>query len=447
MNDGGLARIKYYKGQLLTAGDFNDQQEYHREKQKHLLRRFPYGIIGGLKVKCQKKDDSDPNDVDTFVIGEGLAVDQNGDEIVVTEKGVRMPVAEFNTEKPYLNLLYDEQDDFVGNGLCGGDQKNNRIREGAKAAWSAAPNIAPAITVAKIKLKDEEKADPNCDNYEIVTEENDGGPRIRINARVVDTEQIAKGAITPEKIQSNAVTEDKIKEGAVTKEKIGADAVTAEKIVVGAVDESKLNKDIKDKLVTRGDGHDHSGTSATPIPEEGLQKSVKDKLVPKGKEHDHTGDAGALIPEPGLHEEVRKKLVTDGDKHNHTAGHGYPIPEAGLEEAVQKKLVKGGSDHRHTGDDGSRIDSNGLEKGAVTKEKLNLIATDKKEGTLSDPEKVIPFSGVPRNAIIQVIPTAGSLSWSCVVEYEAAGTLKYMVKIKNESGAEIGYLIRAIEFN
>jgi hypothetical protein len=152
MNDGGLARIKYYKGQMLTARDFEDQQEYHRAKQRSLLRRFPPGIIGGLVVSLKKKSD-DPADYDGFLIQEGLAVDQKGNEIFVAEKGLKVPFTSFKPETPFLSVFYQEKDYLIGNGLCGGDQKNNRVQETANYFWDAAPNIAPHITVALIELK------------------------------------------------------------------------------------------------------------------------------------------------------------------------------------------------------------------------------------------------------------------------------------------------------
>ena len=51
MSNGQLERLIYYKGQLLTSRDFEDQQEYHRKKLQQFVQRFPYGIVKGLNVR------------------------------------------------------------------------------------------------------------------------------------------------------------------------------------------------------------------------------------------------------------------------------------------------------------------------------------------------------------------------------------------------------------
>jgi hypothetical protein len=259
MGNGGLARIKYFRGQMLTARDFDDQQEYHRQKQKQLLRRFPFGIVGGLNVTCVQKG-SEPDDFDGFLIEEGLAIDRAGNEITVPEGGFKVPVTEFNSEAPYLSLVYTEDEVLVGDALCESNQKNNRIEEGFEIRWEMVPNIGDSITVALIQLVDPNESGPICANYAVFEEDVAGGPRIRIDAGVVGTEQLADGsvtvdkignsavtdnkiatsAVTESKIQNNAVSEGKIQTGAVTESKIGANAVTAGKIASGAVTAEKI---------------------------------------------------------------------------------------------------------------------------------------------------------------------------------------------------------------
>jgi hypothetical protein len=271
MNNGGLVRLTYYRGQMLTARDFEDQQEYHRRKQRLLLRRFPTGIIGGLEVICQKKSAEDPADFDGFLIQEGSAVDSEGNELVVPEGGLKVPTTEFipEGENHYLSLVYDEQKDFVGGDVCGGSsQKNNRIKEGVKAVWDPSPNIDPHVTVAFIKLKDPKDTGTTCDKFlnPMESSETVGAAPVRKNARVVDTEQLTTGAVTTDKIKNGAVKKDKIAtgavvgdkilDGAVTDKKLALDAVITEKIKNGAVNADKLDADavveakIKDDAVT-----------------------------------------------------------------------------------------------------------------------------------------------------------------------------------------------------
>jgi len=242
MSTNGIARIKYYKGQMLTVRDFDEQQEYHRQKQQHLLRRFPFGIIGGLKVTCAPKKDDDPNDFDGFLIEKGLAVNQEGNEIVVSEIGFKVPLTEFDPEKPYLSLVYFEDEGFVGNELSDSNQKHNRIREGfdRDRMWNAAPNIASSITVALVTLAKGKDTGAKCEDFVVKHEDDEGGPRIRIDARVVDTEQIARGAVTEEKIKNGAVGTNQLADDAVTLAKIADNAVGTAQLVDDAVTLAKI---------------------------------------------------------------------------------------------------------------------------------------------------------------------------------------------------------------
>jgi hypothetical protein len=347
MDNEVIARIKYTKGQMLTARDFQDQQEYHRLKQKQLLQRFPPGIIAGLKVTCAKKGVAQ-NDFDGFLIEKGLAVDRDGNEIIVPNEGFKVPVTDFkDAEAGYLSLVYSEDEELIGDSLCGTNQKNNRIRESFKVEWNRAPNLGSSITVAQVQLKDGKVLAPTCDNFDVITDDKVGGPRIRLDARVVGTEQITKGAITSEKIRIDAVIEEKIADSAVT--------------------ERKLSTEVRGKLVDEGNSHNHTGGHGAAIPEGGLDNAIKAKLVTTGDQHDHTGGHGAAIPEGGLHPTVATRLVTGGDSHNHRGGDGLPIPEGGLEDAVKFKLVKNGNLHDHSGGDGARIPEAGLDASVQAK--------------------------------------------------------------------------------
>jgi hypothetical protein len=425
MDNEVIARIKYYKGQMLTARDFQDQQEYHRLKQKQLLQRFPPGIIAGLKVTCAKKGVAQ-NDFDGFLIEKGLAVDRDGNEIIVPNEGFKVPVTDFkDAEAGYLSLVYSEDEELIGDSLCGTNQKNNRIRESFKVEWNRAPNLGSSITVAQVQLKDGKVLAPTCDNFDVITDDKVGGPRIRLDARVVGTEQITKGAITSEKIRIDAVIEEKIADSAVT--------------------ERKLSTEVRGKLVDEGNSHNHTGGHGAAIPEGGLDNAIKAKLVTTGDQHDHTGGHGAAIPEGGLHPTVAARLVTGGDSHNHTGGDGGPIPEGGLDANVQAKLVTRGNGHDHSSGDGDLIRGAGLAPSAVTSDKLNLIS-ELDRGTFGTPEKEIDITNVPTNVIIQVIPTLGSLSWTFSVAF-AANFLNYKIKLTNVSGGTVGFVVRAIAFN
>ena len=56
MDNNNLKRVLYYKGQLLTAQDFRDEQDYHINRLRQLVGRFPCGIISGLNVRHEIQD-------------------------------------------------------------------------------------------------------------------------------------------------------------------------------------------------------------------------------------------------------------------------------------------------------------------------------------------------------------------------------------------------------
>lgn len=93
-------RVRYFTGQLLTAEDFEAEQEYLREKRRrHNRYSHGYGVVNGLQVSI-----GDNN----VRVDPGLAVDCHGEEIVVCE-----PTEVALTEKDgvkYLTICYIERE-------------------------------------------------------------------------------------------------------------------------------------------------------------------------------------------------------------------------------------------------------------------------------------------------------------------------------------------------
>lgn len=203
MTNGNLQRVRYFDRQLLRADDFKLEQEYHINKLTQLVSRFPYGIVRGLNVICDK---------DGFKIEPGLAVDQAGKAIVVGEEGLLVSVDGFSSEEPYLSLRYVEKEVSVGLSACDTPLQKNRIEESIEVGWRRSSNQEPWITVAKIieKPDDEEQSNEKyCENHVIIDKDKQGR-EIRRNASLLQAEQIAVGAITEEKIKDGVVTLDKL---------------------------------------------------------------------------------------------------------------------------------------------------------------------------------------------------------------------------------------------
>jgi hypothetical protein len=518
MSNGGLARIKYFRGQMLTARDFDDQQEYHRQKQKQILRRFPFGIVGGLNVSCVQKG-SDPDDFDGFLIEEGLAIDRAGSEITIPEGGFKVPVTEFNNGAPYLSLVYTEDETLVGEAFCASNQKNNRIEEGFEIKWDLAPNIGDSVTLALIELNDPDEAGPICDNYRVILEDLTGGPRIRIDAGVVGAEQLADGSVTVSKIGNSAVTEpkiqndsvseakiqtgavtglkigtgaviaekiaseavtadkiadaaittDKIADGAVATNKIDAAAVTAEKIARGAVSADKIadaavtTDKIADKAVAT-DKIDDAAVTAVKIGNNAVTSGkiangavTTDKIADKAVTSDKIDDAAVTAVKIGNNAVTSGKIANGAVTTDKIADRAVTSDKIDAAAVIAVKIGN------------NAVTSGKINDGAVTtdkiadlavieeklsqelQDKLNSVVVSQLRSTTLDPGATTEVSipDIPLNAIVQVFPTSGALSWTHRILASAPGeSLEYRMVIKNEQPDDVTEcVIQSITFN
>ena len=258
MSDGKLRRLRYYKGQMLTAQDFKDQQAYHNERLTSFQKLFSYGIVGGLDVKYEGQK---------ITVSEGLAIDRTGLQLRIGKEGLEIPKDEVKISsggQVYLSIVYDEECECASHSVCETKAKHNRIVETVDIRWDDLPNNErpedkkERITLALIK------SDPDTGDLKVhECEEDDLGRVIRINARVVDTNTISDGAVTAPKIDAGAVgsvhlidksvdtqhlvdrsvTKEKLADssivladGSVTTPKLADDAVIAGKIADNAVE-------------------------------------------------------------------------------------------------------------------------------------------------------------------------------------------------------------------
>lgn len=80
-------RNNYFYGQLLDVHQFRLETEYHSYKRRLLNRLvLGWGVVCGLDVKRAENGD------DSIIVTPGLAIDQHGNEIIVTEQAGPFPV-------------------------------------------------------------------------------------------------------------------------------------------------------------------------------------------------------------------------------------------------------------------------------------------------------------------------------------------------------------------
>jgi hypothetical protein len=281
MVDEQLKRVRYFDGQRLTAIDFRDEQNYHRNMFKQFTSRFPTGIIRGFDVTVKNAEN-------IIHIGGGVAVDRAGRIVVVGEDGINVPLEEFFTNPPYLSVKFTEKETRVGHVTCDQKKENNRYEETVEHIWVGDANTEvgendPAVTVAKIIQEDDgslkrlykeegsetsvrEEAGLIEEKYVVfdgtkghdhsrldIVEGVDKGAQIptnglkdlavtgaKIAAEAIGTDQIAPEAVTGDKIADEAIDTDQIAPEAVTDAKIAAEAIGTDQIAPEAVTGAKI---------------------------------------------------------------------------------------------------------------------------------------------------------------------------------------------------------------
>jgi hypothetical protein len=163
-----LDRLNYYNGQRLEAADFRCEQDYFLFVRRELNRSlYSDGIAAGLEVRAKT------DDLHKVVVSPGLALDQDGREIILleeTEVQVMGTPSEVEGEVfgNYLCIAYEEETTALLDDSCsmgsGGGRKSvtrtwggpSRIRAGAtlsiRPSWPTAAD--KQVVLAQLELDD-----------------------------------------------------------------------------------------------------------------------------------------------------------------------------------------------------------------------------------------------------------------------------------------------------
>ncbi|BAZ08750.1 hypothetical protein NIES4071_05560 [Calothrix sp. NIES-4071] len=218
-------RLNYFTGQFLTQNDFNDEQKYFLDRldRHHRFLHSP-GVADGLEVKGIINDPK-------VTVEKGTAIDGDGKQIVLAnERSVALDTPELleklkeNTNILLVVISYYEQGDDKD---PAGTNNFTRIKE--------SPSTQPFL----------EKEDPSKVKY------------IRLARLKVSPE--GKLLEPPQDIS----------------EKAGQAPISE-----NSVGENKLDLAVQEKLVTRGDKHDHSNNDGAKIKHSNL--TLDDKTNPHG---------------------------------------------------------------------------------------------------------------------------------------------------------------------
>ncbi len=149
-------RPNCFSGRLLTSEDFELEQRYFREKFKlHNRSLHGFGIVSGLNVTV---------DSGKIVIEPGLALDCEGNELVIDARQSIVAPASCDSGATYLTVRFVERGaDFVPGGageqpaaivesfeLGFATENSNRSHRHLRARWLACGQ-PHALTIAKLR--------------------------------------------------------------------------------------------------------------------------------------------------------------------------------------------------------------------------------------------------------------------------------------------------------
>jgi Chaperone of endosialidase len=101
-----IKRLNYFTNQFLVQEDFQAEQDYHRQmRHLHNQRSHTPGIVYGLEVTKKENTDRD------VIISAGMAIDGDGQEIVVLEGGITHALSTTElTNLVYLSIAASDVD-------------------------------------------------------------------------------------------------------------------------------------------------------------------------------------------------------------------------------------------------------------------------------------------------------------------------------------------------
>jgi hypothetical protein len=151
-----LRRPHFFSGRLITPEDFELEQQYFREKFKlHNRSLHGFGIVSGLNVSF---------DSGQIVVEPGLALDCDGNELVVDTAQSVVPPPVSGSSTTYLNVRFAEVGIDLTTSLDGGEpativesfelgfaaENSNRSHRHLRARWLACGQ-PHALTIAKLR--------------------------------------------------------------------------------------------------------------------------------------------------------------------------------------------------------------------------------------------------------------------------------------------------------
>ena len=140
----GVKRPQFYNGQLLTAADFKQEQEYHLQQHRlHNRMLHGAGVVSGLGVTA-----ADTSSQPVIVVEPGLALDPAGREVILSA-AVQLAIRE-DCLPQYVVVEYTAREtDWVA---VPNDEtsKGSRIEDGAIVRLAVDQASEQGVAIARI---------------------------------------------------------------------------------------------------------------------------------------------------------------------------------------------------------------------------------------------------------------------------------------------------------
>jgi hypothetical protein len=137
----GLKRVRYFSGQLLTAADFRDEQQYWIEiHRRHNRLLHGWGIVTGLGLSTSSGG--------PLTVEPGLALDPLGREVSITAP-VTVPVKGAHSSYLVAVSYCERETDPVPTPGESGDAEPSRVEEGASVSLAKRAE-ADSVVIGRI---------------------------------------------------------------------------------------------------------------------------------------------------------------------------------------------------------------------------------------------------------------------------------------------------------
>jgi hypothetical protein len=141
-----VKRLNYFDHQFLRRQDFADEQAYHlAQRRTHNRLLHTPGVAGGLELKLASGGRQ-------LVVGEGVAVDAQGREIVLAADSAPIDLAPSAGKTVYVTLAYAERE--IDPSAETGVQGNRRVEEAPdiQLTTDAPANAGLTLVLGRVKV-------------------------------------------------------------------------------------------------------------------------------------------------------------------------------------------------------------------------------------------------------------------------------------------------------